>query len=323
MTRSGKTVPPKGKAPPKFLNPARENGSPLTPQEVDAIRDTFAALRSERAVEKALGLARNTIRRYLRVGDLARGIRPLLENIPALPVQVPEAPPVLPAALHAPLPAGVPADDAPPAPDLPPASVPPPPVPTYAQQPVSAPSAPGPAAPAPVLPPAPQQPPQALPGVGVPLPAVSPAKPDTVASVQHTVNVANNELVRISRNTRALYDLRQRTLTRMVDGAAARVKAGEAPKLSRGEREMLMLLREARVRPVEMLALHRVEVGILGVTEGKGASDNIDPTDETKSIEDLQADLRGLLDERRNLLGDDPDLALTNRLPRPGSHDEG
>ena len=135
---------------------------------------------------------------------------------------------------------------------------------------------------------------------------------------QHTVNVANAELVRLSRNTRGLYDLRQRTLTRMVSDATKRARGGESVKLTKGEREVLMLLREARIRPIEMLALHRVEVGILGVTEGKDAAGNIDPTDETKTIEELQGELRGLLDERANLVGDDDDPARASsaRAPR-------
>lgn len=319
MVRRGTKPPPKGKAPPKFLNPGRAAGVPLTLAEVESIGASFAALRSERAVEKALGFPRNTIRRYLHKGDPSRGIRPLVEGLPPLPAQPVEGPPPeLPDAMHAPVGAeGVP-DDAPAASQEPaqapapsPVDATPPAPPAAPARPLRAP-APPPAAAAPPAPP----PPPAVPGVGAPLPAApAPAADPTkkgIASVQHTVAVANNELARLSRNTRALYDLRQRTLTTMVSNASKRAASGDTSRMSRGEREMLMLLREARVRPVEMLALHRVEVGILGVGEGKAAADNIDATDETRSIEDLQAELRGLLDERKNLLGDDDDPALAS-----------
>lgn len=290
---------------PPLLNPRRQNGAQLSPSEVQAIADTYATLRSENATAKALGIARNTVRLYLHRGDPARGIAPLLASIPPAPAPavtpdpaaaVPDDLAVAPAVQVAPVVPPVPASVRPrPAPVVP--------------VPAPAPGAPVSALPAPV------------PGIGAVLPAqarpAAPAQPaDPVQAIQHTVTVANNELVRLSRNTRGLYDLRQRVLTRMVQGMNQKIQAGETPKLSKAEREMAMLLREARIRPIELLALHRVEVGILGVGDQANAADNINPTDETKTIEDLQAELKGLLAERSNLLVDDGAGPTTMNRPQ-------
>ena len=334
---------PRGKPPARVMNPNRANGAALTLAEVEAIRTAYAALRSERGVEKATGFSRNTIRRYLREGDPARGIAPLLDTIPPLPP--PEPLPRLDATMHAPVSPGdleradEGGDDSPvtrdgddldgdPPTDAPftdPPATPPGRPLTAPVVPASTPGAPTPA-PGPSAPlTAPSSAPAApsVPGVGQPLPAapVSPepgehptdARGAAIKSVEHTVKVANAELARLSRNTRALYHSRMRALSSLVDAGVKNVKEGGKAKMTPAQRELLMVCREARIRGVELLALHRVEVGILGTTEAANAAGDIADTDDVLTIEGMRDELKELLAERANLLDDDSDAPAAGK----------
>lgn len=347
MPRNDKPSPkrrpdiPRGKPAARTMNPNRPVGAALSLAEVEAIRVAFASLRSERGVEKATGIARNTIRRYLREGDPLRGIAPLLDSMP--PPPAPEAPPPgLVPSMHAPVSpddlGDDPGDDD--GPDDPPDAAPfTDPAPTPPGRPLGAPVAPAGAPVAPAALPGPSAPLQGpsgaaagqprVPGVGAPLPAApidalpegpTDGKGATIKSVEHTVTVANAELARLSRNTRALYHARMRALTRLVDvGTKAVADGAKGKALSPAQRELLMVCREARVRPIELLALHRAEVGILGTTEAASAAGNIDATDDVRTIEGMRDELKELLAERANLLDDDDDdPAISKSLPSLG-----
>lgn len=135
----------------------------------------------------------------------------------------------------------------------------------------------------------------------------------------HTLSVANAELARASRGLRALFMTRNKAMSKLFDVMRGAVTGGTR-RLSKSERDLLVLIREAgRVHANDVATLYRLEVAILGVGHGAGvpADATVSPgevdADERlqlrgESIDALKAQLRRLLDENPNtpVPDDDP-----------------
>lgn len=249
-------------------------GMPLTLAEVRAIAPMFAKVGTRAGTARALGIGLETVNRYLDRGDPRRGIPPILQGGTVVPVNAPVGVATPPAATHPP-----------------PAPVPPPVAPPgglYGPPPVPSPL------------PTPQ-------GVAALVPG--PMGPST--ALDHTVPVANTELVRASRNARNLFNLRNRIVAKLADRLRAEDGKAQktAPRLTPSERDLLMVVREMRVTAFDVAKLYSQEVVILGVNANvpapKGESD--DPSAEglgandAATIDELRGQLSGLLADPVNL----------------------
>lgn len=119
--------------------------------------------------------------------------------------------------------------------------------------------------------------------------------------VNHDLPTANGEVVRLSRSTRALFSLKVRTLAKLVDRFKGNLHDKDAPRLSKSERDLLMLTREVRLTALDVRNLYVLERDILGVGRGAGVASPEEPTDEPMgnsdpaTLAELEAEMRGLL----------------------------
>ena len=325
------TPPPKlpplrhGERVPRHM-PARnqKQKQPLKLAEVYALAMWWRETGTLKGTAKACGVDIDTARRYVNQGDPARNIPPLRLvqpcDLPPLPVAwkqkggaipgtdgIPDSAPlgeepaeVAPAAvvLTAPAPASsVARPGAPPAP-----------APTPGRG--NAPPAPSAGAPGPSTAPQSASPPLALPPAAAPARPAAPAMPVVPGTdVGHTLGVANAEVVRLSRNTRTLFNTRIRGLAKLHERMKGDLTVKDAPRLTKSERDMLMVLREVRLTAQDVERLYRLERDILGV--GMGAGVNAPPpgqedegaplgAGDAASLEELTAQVQHLLGANPN-----------------------
>lgn len=140
-------------------------------------------------------------------------------------------------------------------------------------------------------------------------------KPIPGVDVGHTLPVANAEIVRVSRNTRALVNAKVRALAKLADTLKGDLGAKDAPKLTRSHRDLLMVLREIRYSAVDVERLYRLEAGILGIGQGAGITPPMPGEEEAPelghmdgvSLEELEAQVRHLLGSNPNTSALAPD----------------
>lgn len=300
---------PQGKRPTRHI--VTQNGVALSLEDVHAIAIWYRELRVLLQVAKVVGIDESVVRRYVNRGDPRRGIPPLKsiapEDLPPLPAawkqrsgRIPEAPPpvmgVDPAgegAEGAPLPALL-APVPPPAPGHPP------------RRPAEAPSGLPKGLPAPTPPTAAAPAQNSQPGAAGANPAPTPP-PTPGVDVGHTLGVANAEMVRLARNARALLNARIRGLAKLARG----LDREDAPRLTKGERDLLMVFREVRVTAYDVVTLYRTEAAILGIGTGAGVAPPAAGEEEAPQLGPGDpATLEELAAQVKHLLGPNPNEAV-------------
>lgn len=299
---------------PRNLRPQQVRGAqPLQLAEVHAVAMWFREIGSIRGTAKHLGIGLDTVRKYVNVGDASRGIPPLrlvaADDLPPLPPAWKQSGGMIPGAVPG---APVLAEEAPEAPPVVVALVPPvatpapsvalaPPPPVAGKGPSGAADGSGATTPAP----SPLGRPEgASPATGAPVVALAPAgKPQQgPVGVNHDLPTANGEVVRLSRSTRALFSLKVRTLAKLMDSFKGDLTAKDAPKLSKSQRDLLMVTREVRLTALDVRNLYVLERDVLGVGRGAGVlspegGSEDEPVGEKDpaTLEELEAEMRGLL----------------------------